>query len=469
VSTPPGVTDVQREQRLILWIAILASFVAFLDGTVVNVALPAIVDELGGGITTQQWTVDAYLLTLGAFILVAGSVSDTYGRIRVIRWGLIGFAVTSILIATAPTAEVLIAGRLFQGIAGAMLVPSSLALITANFRGAAQAKAIGTWTGLTAAAMVAGPIIGGLFVDLASWRLVFLINVLPIAACLWMLTRLQQRDHRTADARIDYLGALLCVVGLGGIVFALIEQPNLGWGHPLVWLPGVMGALAFAGFLWRQAVAPAPMLPLSLFRVRNFAWGNLSTWMIYGALSLNGFVIVVYLQEQAGLSATAAGLASLPITIMLIVLSSRAGAWAGRWGPRLFMTAGPLAMAAGSLLMLAVREDFNYWWQMLPGILVFGLGLALTVSPLTAAILGAIEPERSGIASATNNAVSRIAGLIAIALVGAIVGGALDLGGFHRAMWATAIAMVLGGVISWVGIRNPAAPGGDPDPDPHPL
>ncbi|GIG53360.1 MFS transporter [Demequina activiva] len=457
-SGPPGVTDVPREQKLILWIAVLASFVSFLDGTIVNVALPAIVDDLGGGITTQQWTVDAYLITLGAFILVAGSVSDTYGRIRVIRWGLVGFAVTSVLIAVAPSATVLIVARLLQGVAGALLVPSSLALITSNFRGAAQAKAIGTWTGLTSGALVAGPIIGGLFVDLASWRLAFFVNVVPVAVTLWLLVRLEQRDVRRPDASVDYLGALLCVVGLGGMVFALIEEPNLGWGDPLVWLPAVIGVAAFAGFLWRQAVIAQPMLPLSLFAVRNFAWGNLSTAFVYGALSLSGFVIAVYLQEQAGLSATAAGLASLPITVIMILLSSRVGALAGRLGPRLFMTAGPLMMAAGSLLMLAVDEDFNYWWQIFPGIVLFGLGLTVTVSPLTAAILGAIEPERSGIASATNNAISRVAGLVAVALIGAIVGGTLDLDGFHRAMWATALLMAAGGAVSWLGIRNPVAP-----------
>lgn len=457
---PPGVTDVPREQKLILWIAILASFVSFLDGTVVNVALPAIVNELGGGITTQQWTVDAYLITLGAFILVAGSVSDTYGRIRVIRWGLVGFGLTSVFIAAAPSAGVLIAARLLQGVAGAMLVPSSLALITANFRGRAQAKAIGTWTGITSGAMVAGPIIGGLFVDLASWRLVFLINVVPIGMCLWMLPRLQQRDLRTSDAHIDYLGAVLCVAGLGGIVFALIEQPKVGWSSSLVWVPAAAGAVAFAAFIWRQKTAHRPMLPLSLFRVRNFAWGNLATWLVYGGLSLNGFVIAVYLQEQAGLSALLAGMASLPITLLMIALSSRMGSLAGRWGPRAFMTVGPLLMAAGSLLMLLVREEFNYWWQLLPGVLMFGLGLTVTVSPLTAAILGAIEPSQAGIASATNNAVSRIAGLIAIAGLGAIAGGALDLAGFHRAMWATALAMALGGAVSWLGIRNPAPPRG---------
>ncbi|MDE0573482.1 MFS transporter [Demequina sp. B12] len=440
---------------MILWIAILASFVSFLDGTVVTVALPAIVDELGGGITTQQWTVDAYLITLGAFILVAGSVSDSYGRLRVMRWGLIGFGVTSVAIALAPTAGLLIGARLLQGMAGALLVPSSLALITSTFRGAAQAKAIGTWTAMTSGAMVAGPVVGGLFVDLWSWRLAFLINVVPIAVTLWLLTRTQQRDVRHPQAYVDYLSALLCVTGLGGIVFAFIEQPNLGWSHPKVWIPAAVGVVAFMAFLVRQAKVPRPMLPLTMFTVRNFAWGNVTTALVYGALALNGFILGVYLQEQAGLSATAAGLASLPITLIMIALSSRVGAWAGRWGPRIFMTAGPLVMAVGAALMLLVREDFHYWWQVFPGIVVFGLGLTLTVSPLTSAILSVIEPERSGIASATNNAISRIAGLIAVALIGTIVGGTLDLEGYQRATVTTAALMAVGGLVSWWGIRNP--------------
>lgn len=450
-----------REQKLVLSIAIIASFVSFLDGTIVNVALPAILEDFGGGIATQQWTVDAYLLTLGSLILVAGSVSDTYGRLRVIRWGLIGFAVTSIAIAAAPTAEVLIGARLFQGAAGALLVPSSLALIMTNFRGGAQARAIGTWTGMTAAAMVVGPVIGGLFVDLASWRFAFLINVAPIAVTLWLLTRLTQKDIRLPDARIDVSSAVLCVVGLGGMVYALIEEPAYGWGSAQIWVPAVIGIAAFAAFIRRQAMTTRPMLPLDLFKARNFAWGNLSTFLVYGALSLNGFVIAVYLQEQAGLSATAAGLASLPITIIMIALSSRVGGLAGRIGPRIFMTAGPIVMAVGALLMLTVSEDFNYWWQLLPGIVVFGLGLTATVSPLTSAILGAIDTSRSGIASAVNNAVSRIAGLVAIALIGTIVGGQLDLSGFHQAMIVTASLLTLGGIASWVGIRNPAAPGED--------
>lgn len=441
-------------QRRVLVIAILASFVAFLDGTVVNVALPAIVDELGGGIATQQWVVDAYLVTLGALILVAGSVSDLYGRVRVLTVGLVGFGVTSVAIALAPTAPALVGARFAQGAAAALLVPSSLALITSSFRGAAQARAIGTWTAATSGALLLGPVLGGLAVDVASWRWAFLVNVVPIAVTLVLLARLGQRDVRAPGVRIDAPGAVLCALGLGGAVYALIELPARGIADPLIWGPGGAGLALIAAFLWRQATADAPMMPLSLFRVRNFGWGNLATAFVYAALALVSFVVGVYLQERAGLTATQAGLATMPIVLMLIVLSSRAGAWAGRWGPRLFMTVGPLVAAAGALWALAVGRDFDYWTQLLPGIVVMGLGIALTVSPLTAAILGALPASRSGIASAANNAVARIAGLVAVALIGVIVGGELDLDGLHRSLVATAALLALGGLVSWVGIRR---------------
>ncbi|MGI6877171.1 MFS transporter [Microbacterium sp. gxy059] len=438
----------------VLWIAILGSFVAFLDGTVANVALPAIDRELGGGLATQQWVVDGYLITLGALMLVAGSASDALGRALVLRIGLVGFGVASVAIAVAPTPEALVAARLVQGAAGAFLVPSSLALITSTFSGPAQAKAIGTWTSITTGAMIVGPLLGGALVDLASWRLAFLINVLPIGATLWLARGLADPPRR-ADARIDLLGAVLCSAGLGGIVFALIEQPRLGWAHPAIPVALVAGAAMFTLFLLRQRTAPRPILPLDLFRVRNFWTGNVATALVYGALSLNGFVLAVYLQEGAGLSATLAGLASLPTTILMILLSSRIGALAGRWGARLFMTAGPIIMGAGSALLLAVAPDFDYWWQVLPGMVVFGLGLSLTVSPLTSTILGSIDPARSGIASAANNAISRVAGLVAIAAIGTIVGGELDLAGFHRTCLVVAGLLAAGGVVSWLGIRTP--------------
>ena len=455
MSHSPAPGPMTREQRLVLAIAVLGSFVSFLDGTLATVALPAIKAELGGGLSAQQWIVDAYLITLGALMLIAGSLSDTYGRLRVLTVGLIGFGLASAAIAAAPSTEMIIAFRAVQGVGGALLVPSSLALIMSNFSGAAQARAIGSWTGWTSVASLAGPVIGGGFIDLVSWRVAFLVNVLPIAVSLFLLSRLHQRDVRRAGASIDYPGAALAVVGLGGTVFALIEQGNLGWSHPVIWAPFIGGILALGGFVWRQQTARDPIMPLSLFRIGNFAWGNLATTFIYAALSLSGFVVVVYLQQGAGFGATEAGLALIPATVAMILLSPTAGRLAGRYGPRPFMTAGPLLAGSGFLLMLTVHDPIDYWTQMFPGAVVFGLGLTLTVAPLTSAVLGSVDPSRSGIASAVNNAVSRVAGLVAVALVGMIVQERLDLAGFHRGLVATAILMAVGAAVSWLGIRSP--------------
>lgn len=445
-----------REQRLVLIIAILASFVAFLDGTVINVALPAITRELGGGLSVQQWIVDAYLITLGSLILLAGSLSDVFGRIVVLRVGLIGFGVASLLIAVAPNAELVIVLRAVQGIAGALLVPSSLALILSTFRDAAQAKAIGLWTAWTSAAFLAGPILGGLFVDYLSWRLVFAINALPIAVTLWLLLRLGHKDVRKPGVTIDYPGALLGILGLGGPVFALIEQGNFGWGSPVIFLPFGLGILCFAAFIWWQTRAKMPMLPLGLFRVRNFAAGNIATALVYGALNLGGLIVTVYLQEVAGFPATLAALAFLPVSLGNVFLSSVFGTLSGKYGPRFFMTVGPIIAGAGYLLMLMMGEHVNYWFDTLPGIIVFAVGLSMTVAPLTAGILGSISSEQAGIGSATNNAVARVAGLIAIAMLGLIVGGVLNVESFHRVLVVVAALLVAGGVVSFIGIRNPA-------------
>ncbi|WP_432560353.1 MFS transporter [Granulicoccus sp. GXG6511] len=443
-----------REQRLVLAIAILGSFVSFLDGTLANVALPAIRAELGGGLSAQQWIVDAYLITLGALILIAGALSDVFGRIGVFRAGLIGFGITSAAIALAPSVELLIVFRALQGAAGALLVPSSLALIMANFRDAAQARAIGSWTGWTSVASLAGPVIGGGFIDLLSWRAAFAINLVPIAVALVLMSRLAQRDVRRAGAAVDFPSAFLVVAGLGGVVFALIEQGNFGWSHPGIWGPLTVGAVALGLFGWRQTRVDHPIMPISLFRARNFSWGNVATVFVYAALYLSGFLIVVYLQQSAGFGATAAGLALIPSSIAMILLSSTIGKLAGRFGPRPFMTAGPLLMGAGFLLMLMITDPLNYWTQLLPGAVAFGLGLAITVAPLTSAILGAVDTARSGIASAVNNAVSRIAGLVAVALVGLIVGARLDLAGLHRGLVVCAALSIIGGVVSWIGIRR---------------
>jgi EmrB/QacA subfamily drug resistance transporter len=443
-----------KQQRLVLAIAVLASFVAFLDGSVINVALPAISQDLGGGLSIQQWVVDAYLITLGALILVAGSLSDVFGRVVVLRWGLIGFAVTSLLCAVAPFGEFLVVARGLQGIAGALLVPSSLAIILSSFRGAAQARAIGLWTAWTSAAFLTGPLIGGLFVDLLSWRLVFVINLLPIAVALWLLAVLKQRDARKEGVAIDYAGAVLGIVGLGGPVFALIEQANYGWASPAIYLPLVIGLLALAAFLWREHTAKQPMMPLGLFRVRNFGMGNIATVAIYGALSMGGLLVVVFLQQVGQYPATLAGLAMLPVSILNIALSPTFGSLAGKYGPRLFMTAGPIIGGIGYLMMPWIDQTANYWTQVLPGTIVFGLGLSITVAPLTAAILGSIDVSQAGIGSAINNAVSRVAGLIAVAMLGIIVGATLDVPGLHRGLVVTGVLLIAGGVISAFGIRN---------------
>ena len=445
-----------RDQRLILTIAILGSFVAFLDSSVINVALPAIRNELGGGLSTQQWVVDAYLITLGSLILLAGSLSDVFGRLVILRIGLVAFGVVSVLIALAPTAEFVIVLRGIQGVAGAMLVPSSLALIMSTFRGAAQARAIGQWTAWTSAAFIVGPVLGGIFVDLLSWRLVFAINVVPIAVTLWMLVVLGHQDERNRHTRIDYLGAVLGIIGLGGPVFALIEQGNYGWASPAILVPLIVGLVSLVAFVLWQRRAPQPMLPLELFRERNFSMGNIATIFIYGALALGGFIVVVYLQEVAGYAATLAALAFLPSSIGIILFSSYFGRLSGKYGPRIFMTLGPLLGGIGYLTFLTMQESVNYVTQVLPGVVLFSVGLSMTVAPLTSAILGAISARQAGIGSAVNNAVSRIAGLITVALVGVIVVGPLTVDNFHRVIIVTAALLFAGAVVSFVGIRNPA-------------
>lgn len=448
-------------QRRVLLVAILASFVAFLDGTVVTVALPAIGRELGGdgagALVLQQWVVDAYLVTLGALILLAGSLSDVLGRRRVLVGGLAGFAVASALCALAPTGPLLVVARGLQGVAGALLVPSSLAMIVSAYDGDEQGRAIGRWTAWTSVAAVAGPLVGGLLVDALSWRFVFWLTV-PVSVVTLLLVRGLPADGARSQRRLDVVGAALAAVGLAGTVTALIEAQRLGWGDPLVVAGLAVGVAALSAFLVRQRRASDPMLPLRLFSARNFAWGNAATAAIYGALGCGGFVVTLFLQQVAGYPATLAGLAQLPATIAMIGLSSRIGALAGRYGARPFMTVGPLLAAVGFLLMLTTDATAFYWTQVLPGQVVFGLGLAVTVAPLTAAILGAAPAADAGIASAVNNAVARVAGLVVVALAGVILGGELDVGTFHRGLVVTAALFVAGGLLSLAGIRRPQPP-----------
>ena len=440
-------------QRTVLVVAILASFVAFLDGSIVNVALPAIERELGGGLTLQQWVVDAYLVTLGALILVAGSLSDLFSRTRVLFIGLIGFGVASVLCAIAPTAGVLIAARALQGVAGALLVPSSLAMIISAFDGEAQSRAIGRWTALTGVAMLIGPFLGGVFVDTLSWRWVFAVNVLPIAVTLMLLSRLP-KAHARPGARVDVPGAVLGAVALGGVVFALIEQGTRGWADPVVLISAAVGVAAGVAFVIVERRARQPMLPLGIFRAHDFAVGNVATFAIYAAFSLGPLMVGLYLQQVAHLAASLAGLALVPSTLAALLLAGSFGSLAGKVGARWFMTAGPLVVAAGFLSMLLIKDPFNYWTQLLPGTIILGVGIAMTVAPLTSAVLGAIPPAQAGIASAVNNAVARVAGLVAIACAGLIVGEHLDLAGLQRTIVVLSVLLVAGAAVSGAGIRD---------------
>ncbi|WP_442003808.1 MFS transporter [Paenarthrobacter sp. RAF54_2] len=457
-------------QKRVLVVAIVASFIAILDGFVVNLALPAIGRELGGGLVIQQWVVDAYLLTLGALILVAGSLSDHFGRARILEWGLAGFALTSVMCGLAWNGEVLVVSRALQGIAGALLVPSSLAMIVTSFSGPSQSKAIGQWSGWTSAAAIVAPLIGGVSVDLLSWRVIFFINVVPAVAIWPVLAGLRASDAaRDKSKGIDYLGAVLAMIGLGGPVYAFIEQGRMGWASVQVWLPLLAGVVAMVLFLVHEARTKEPMLPLRLFAIRNFGWGNLATLAIYGGISLGFFVLGIYLQQVGGMGATIAGIALLPATVILMLTASYFGGLAGKYGPRWFMTVGPLLCGVGFLMSLSIQEPLNYWAQVLPGQIVFGLGLTTLVAPLTAAILGAVPQEEAGIGSAVNNAVARIAGLICIAFAGLIVGPVFTRQGLYNALVVTAALFVVGAVASAVGIRNPvleAAVAADSAPDP---
>jgi EmrB/QacA subfamily drug resistance transporter len=495
-----------NQQRLVLWVAILASFVAFLDIAVVNVALPAIQNDLGGGLSSQQWVVDAYLITLGSLILIAGSLSDLFGRKKVMLAGLIGFAVTSLLCAIAPSAPFLTAARALQGAAGALLVPSSLAMIMSTFEGKAQGKAIGTWTAWTGISFILGPLLGGFFVDHATWRLVFAINIVPIAITVWLLGKVIAANQTKNRVSIDVKGSILCALGLAGSVYALIEQPNYGWGSPRIYIPLLAGIITFGIFLWYESHTEHPMLPLSLFKRHNFSVGNVATLAIYAGLTASTFLIIVFLQQVGGYSALEAGMSLVPITLLLFLLSPRFGALSAQHGPRFFMAMGPIIAGAGFLLLLRVDAHTSYWSGVFPAVTIFGLGLAMTVAPLTSAILGDVDPKNAGIASAVNNAVARVAGLLAVAAVGAIVAAqftssleqtaaaqnqspaiqqavedaktkplvttvpknlsdneayksdleSASVSAFHSGVLAMCGLLFLGGLISAVGIRNPS-------------
>jgi EmrB/QacA subfamily drug resistance transporter len=412
-------------KRLVLVAAILGTTVVTVDSTVVNVALPAIADDLGGGLAGQQWTSNAYLLTLSSLLLVAGSLGDLFGARRVFALGVAGFGVTSIFCALAPTVELLVVARALQGVFGALLTPAALAVIVATFPPDERGRAVGAWTAWGGIGTVLGPLIGGQLVDTASWRWIFAINVPIVLITLFLVLRVVPEGRpRAADAKVDVIGATLCALGLAGITYGLIEQPLQGWGDPTVAGPLLGGAALFAAFVAWEARSPHPMLPLSLFRRRNFAVGNIETFSMYAGLGLLFFFLVLFLQQVAGYSALEAGTTTIPVTVVMFLFSARFGALADRHGPRFFMGFGPLLAAAGLAFFLQLDADVDYLTELLPGLVIFSVGLAMTVAPLTATVLADADEHNAGIASGVNNAIARVASLIAIAAVGAVVASA---------------------------------------------
>ncbi len=454
-----------RNQRLTLVAAILGSGVAAIDGSIVNVALPAIERDLGGGLPAQQWVSNAYLLALGSLILVGGSLGDIYGERRIFALGVGGFGLLSLACAVAPTIETLIAARALQGAAGALLTPSSLAIIVAAFPPKERGAAIGSWTAWGGIAVIAGPLAGGWIVDQVSWRWIFALNVPLVLVTLALIFAAVPRTARVAGRRVDVVGAALCVLGLLGLVFALIEQPRYGWGSAVIAVPLLGGVLAFCAFFVYERRIAEPMLKLELFARRNFAVANLETLTMYAGLSILFFFLVIFLQQVAGYSALRSGLTTIPVTLTMFLLSRRFGALADRYGPRLFMGGGPLVAAAGILLLLRAGMHVSYVRDLLPGLLVFSLGLSMTVAPLTATVMADANDGDAGIASAVNNAVARVAGLVGVSVIGVVIAGTLvgdtfaanaaSVRAFREAIVICAALIAAGGVAGAVGITNP--------------
>jgi EmrB/QacA subfamily drug resistance transporter len=445
---------------------VLGSGIASLDATVVNVALPAIGKDLDASVAGLQWVVTGYLITLASLILVGGSLGDLFGRRRVFQIGVIWFSAASVLSGLAPNLATLIAARALQGVGGALLTPGSLAIIESAFAPEDRGRAIGTWSGLGGIATAVGPFAGGWLVSGVSWRLIFLLN-LPLAGLvLWATRHVPESADPDADHHIDKLGAVLAVIGLASATYALIEGPSPGTAPLVTIVAAVIGVGGLAAFVFFERGSAHPMLPVDIFRSRQFTSANLVTVAVYAALGGTFFLLAVDLQQSLHYSPVAAGASLLPVTLIMLMFSSRAGALAQRIGPRIPMTIGPTLVAAGLLLMRRINPGGTYVADVLPAVMVFGSGLALTVAPLTATVLAAADERRAGVASGVNNAVARAAGLIAVAILPALAGitgsdyrvpRALT-SGFHQACVITAGLCLVGAVIAWLGIRKPIGP-----------
>jgi EmrB/QacA subfamily drug resistance transporter len=459
MGTPAG--------RWVLLATIFGSGMAMLDATVVNIALPAIGRDFGAGFRTLQWIVNAYSLTLAALILLAGALGDHFGRRRIFVIGVTWFALASLACGLAPTAQILVAARALQGIGGALLTPGSLAIISSSFVATDRARAVGAWSGLSGLAAAIGPFVGGYLV-LLNWRAVFLIN-LPVAAFIVVVSLRHVADSRDAHSPpgLDVIGSVLAAAGLAGLTYALTSLGDGGGGRSGagvdVFLTGAGGAAALVAFLLVERRSPHPLVPLALFADRRFSVANAVTLLVYAGLGVFFFLLVLHLQIVSGFSPLVAGTALLPVTVLMLLLSARAGALAERIGPRLPLSVGPLLGAFGFLLTLRIGRGASYLSDVLPAVVVLGLGLALTVAPLTATVLNSADPRYAGTASGVNNAVARSAGLLAVAVIPVVAGlSGADYtdpmsfeAGFDTAMLISAGLLAVGSLLAAVLLREP--------------
>jgi EmrB/QacA subfamily drug resistance transporter len=462
--------------RGILAATIIGSGMAFLDGTVVNIALPRIGREFSASVSGLQWILDGYLLSLAALILIAGSLGDRYGRRRVYLLGVAWFGVSSVLCGVALNIEMLIAARVLQGVGGALLTPGALAIIQSTFHREDRARAIGAWSGLGGIAGAVGPLLGGLLVQAWSWRLAFLVNVPLALLCVWFTRRFvpESSDAQMAGQHEDVLGSVLGALGLAGVTAALVEGPGRGFGDPLILVCAIGGVACLAVFVLAQRRVRDPLVPPDLFVNRTFAVSNLLTFVVYAALGGVMMLLVIQLQTSLGYSPTAAGLAGLPISVLMLLLSARSGKAAQRYGPRWFLVIGPMVIAGALLLYTRITPGASYWLVILPATVVFGLGLVAVVAPVTATVLASAADRHAGVASGVNNAIARTGSLLAVAVLPAAVGLTGEsyanpvalTAGWQMAMWLCAGMCVVGGLLA-LGVRNdvlvaapePAEPG----------
>ncbi len=459
--------------RWVIAATVLGSGMAAIDATVVGIALPTIGREFHASLSSLQWVVTGYTLTLSALLLVGGSLGDHYGRRRIFSIGVVWFAASSAACALAPGTTALVITRILQGIGGALLTPGSLAILQASFAPHDRGRAIGAWSGLGGVATALGPLLGGYLIAAASWRWIFFINI-PIGVAVLVLSARHVPESRDASSAspIDIPGAALATLALAGMTYGLIEGPSRGWADPLVIAMLAAGGASAVAFLVVERSSAGPMLPLEVFRQRQFSVTNAVTFIVYAALGGTLFLLPVELQVVDHYSPLESGLALLPLTVVMLLLSARSGRLASRIGPRLQMSVGPIVVGAGLALLARTTTETSYLSGVLPAVLLFGLGLAITVAPLTATALSSVPDTHAGLASAVNNDVARIGGLVAVAILPALAGidGTSYLhpaelaGGFRTAVYIAAGCCAAGGLLAAVGIRNPTrAPAGSPE------